>query len=364
MLSFSRKDGEQDFSGLSETMPPGLIGKITGIPQCEEAQANAGTCGPESQVGVANVLAGAGSTPLPVGGGRVYLTGPYHGAPFGLSIVVPAKAGPFNLGNEVIRARILINPSTAQVTVVTDALPQSKDGVQFRLKTVNTEINRPGFILNPTSCAPQSITGALSGFQGATAAVSSPFQATGCGALPFKPQFTASTQGKTSKANGASLHVHIGFNSGDANIHRVELEIPKILPSRLTTLQKACTEAQFNANPAGCPKESLIAKAVAHTPLLPVPLTGPVYFVSHGGAAFPDTVMVLQGDNVTLDIVGHTDIKNGVTYSRFETVPDAPVLASNSRPPRAPSASSERTRTSARPKSTCPPRSPPRTVWS
>ncbi len=325
VLSFSRKDGEQDFTGLSETMPPGLIGKITGIPQCEEAQANAGTCGPESQVGVSNVLAGSGPDPLPVGGGRVYLTGPYQGAPFGLSIVVPAKAGPFNLGNEVIRAKIEINPATAQVTVVTNPIPQVKDGVQFRLKTVNTEINRPGFILNPTSCAPQSITGSIQGSQGASAAVSSPFQATGCGSLGFKPQLTASTEGKTSKQNGASLSVKIGFQPGDANIKKVELEIPKILPSRLTTLQKACTEAQFNSNPAGCPKESLIARAVAHTPLLPVPLEGPVYFVSHGGAAFPDTVMVLQGDNVTLDIVGQTDIKNGITYSRFETIPDAPV---------------------------------------
>ena len=122
--------------------------------------------------------------------------------------------------------------------------------------------------------------------------------------------------------------MRIGFPAGGgANIHKVELTIPSVLPSRLTTLQKACPEAQFNSSPAGCPKESLIATATAHTPLLPDPLSGPVYFVSHGGAAFPDTEIILQGDGVKLILDGHTDIKNGVTYSRFETVPDAPVTS-------------------------------------
>jgi hypothetical protein len=140
--------------------------------------------------------------------------------------------------------------------------------------------------------------------------------------------FTASTQGHTSKQNGASLHVGItSAGIGQANIRKVELEIPKILPSRLTTLQKACPEAQFNANPAGCPAASDIATAVVHTPLLNSPLSGPVYFVSHGGAAFPDTEIILQGEGVKLILDGHTDIKKGVTYSRFETVPDAPFTS-------------------------------------
>ena len=330
VLSFSRKDGEQDFSGLTETMPPGLIGRITGIPQCPEAQANAGTCGPESQVGVSSVLAGAGSQPLPVGGGRVYLTGPYNGAPFGLSIVVPTRAGPFNLGNEVIRARILINPTTAQVTVITNPLPQSKDGVQFRLKTVNTEINRPGFILNPTNCAPQSITGTLSAFQGATAAVSTPFQAQGCAALKFQPKFSANTAGAAHpNGPGASFHVRVlakeGPGGGEANIKRVEVQLPKLLPARLTTLQKSCTQAQFSANPAGCPEFSFVGTATARTPVLSNALTGPAILVSHGGAAFPDLVIVLQGEGITLDLVGNTQITKGITYSRFETIPDAPV---------------------------------------
>ena len=325
VLSFSRQDREQDLSGLSVTLPPGLLGRIAGIPLCGEPQANAGTCGPESQVGTTSVLAGPGEHPLNVPRGHVYLTTGYNGAPFGLSIVVPTRAGPFNLGNEVIRARILINPNTAQVTVVTNPLPQSKDGVPFRLRTINTEINRAEFTFNPTNCAQQPITATLTAAQGASAAVSSPFAVTGCTGLPFKPSLTASTQSKTSKANGASLLVRVAQKPGEANIHKVGLQLPSALPSRLTTLQKACSEAQFNTNPAGCPEGSHIGTATAITPVLSVPLTGPAYLVSHGGAAFPDVEFVLQGDGVEIVLDGKTQIKKGITYSRFETVPDAPI---------------------------------------
>jgi hypothetical protein len=146
-----------------------------------------------------------------------------------------------------------------------------------------------------------------------------------CATLPFKPALSASTVGKTSKVDGASLGVKIVYPAaGEANIAKVDVEIPKILPSRLTTLQKACTEVQFNANPAGCPSASNIASVVVHTPLLSSPLVGPAYLVSHGGAAFPDVELVLQGEGVTLIVDGKTQIKNGVTYSHFETVPDAP----------------------------------------
>jgi len=325
-LSFSRNDREQDLAGLSVTLPPGLLGKIAGVPLCGEEQANAGTCGPESQLGTASVLAGPGEHPLYVSGGRVYLTTGYRGQPFGLSIVVPAVAGPFNLGNVVVRASIHIDPNTATVTVVSNPLPQSKDGVPFRLRTVSVEVNRPGgFTFNPTNCSAQQIVGTITAAQGASAAVSSPFAVTGCAGLPFKPSFTASTQAKTSKANGASLLVRVAQKPGEANIHKVDLQLPLVLPSRLTTLQKACTEAQFNANPAGCPEGSNIGTATAVTRVLSVPLTGPAYLVSHGAAAFPDVEFVLQGQGVQIILDGKTDIKKGITYSRFETVPDAPI---------------------------------------
>jgi len=336
VLSFSRQDREQDFSGFTDTMPPGLVGKIAGVKQCAEAEANAGTCGPESEIGTTSALAGPGPEPFSVTGGHVYLTGPYGGGPFGLSIVVPTKAGPFNLGNEVIRAAIHINPNTAQVTATTNPLPQSKDGIPFRLRTITTEINRPGFILNPTNCTPKTVTATITAAQGASANVSYPFQTTGCENLPFKPTYTYSTQAKTSKANGASLVVNVTQKTGEANIAKVDLTIPKILPSRLTTIQKACLAATFEANPASCPEGSDIGTGTATTPLLNNPLTGPAYLVSHGGAAFPDVEFVLQGEGITIILDGKTDIKKGVTYSRFETVPDSPITSFNTVLPEGP----------------------------
>jgi hypothetical protein len=316
------------------------------------AEAGVGACGSASQVGTLTTGAGPGTNPYYVNG-KVYLTGPYKGAPFGLSIVNPAIAGPFDLGNVVVRAAIYIDPYTAQVTVTTDPLPQIIDGVPTDIRTVNAVIDRPGFTFNPTNCSPMAVTGTVTGVEGATAAVSSRFQVGGCAALAFNPKFTASTQAKTSKANGASLHVKLvpphegpqvttpgnasgtgtaGSTSGssaqteEANIARVKVDLPKQLPSRLTTLQKACTAVVFDANPAACPAASVVASAKAITPILPVPLEGPAYFVSHGNEAFPQLILVLQGYGITIDLVGDTFIsKAGITSSTFAHVPDAPV---------------------------------------
>jgi hypothetical protein len=323
-LTISRKDREGYLAGVSTTMPPGLIGMISQVQQCAEPQVAAGDCPAASQIGTTTVAAGAGTQPyvLP---GRVYLTTGYKGAPFGLSVVVPADAGPFHLGNVVVRAAIRVDPTTAAVSVVSDPLPQSRDGVPFRLRTIHVDVDRAGFLRNPTNCASSEIGGNLTSARGASASVSSPFNVAGCAGLPFKPSFSVSTQGKTSKANGASLTVKVAQKPGEANIRKVQLQLPKILPARLTTLQKACTEAQFNTNPAGCPAGSVIGTAKAITPILSAPLTGPAYLVSHGGAAFPDVEFLLQGEGVQITLDGKTDIKKGVTYSRFETIPDAPI---------------------------------------
>jgi hypothetical protein len=162
---------------------------------------------------------------------------------------------------------------------------------------------------------------------GATQNVSSPFQVEGCGSLGFKPTFAATTTGKTSKANGASLEATINQPAGQANINRVFVQLPKQLPSRLTTLQKACPEATFAANPFSCPVGSLVGGARANTPVLPSKMTGPVYLVSHGGAAFPDTDIVLEGNGVRVIVVGNTDIKKGITTTNFATTPDVPVTS-------------------------------------
>ncbi len=334
-LTLSRKDREQDFSGISIDTPPGLLGMVSHVPLCAEPQAQEGSCPAASQIATANIAAGAGSEPYWLHG-AVYLTGPYGGAPFGLSIVVPAVAGPFNLGDEVVRAAIGVNPTTAALTIISSPLPQSKDGVPFRLKTINIEVNHPEFIRNPTSCEQQSLDGELSGAAGARVSTSTPFAASNCATLPFKPVLSAVTRARAHRLTGASLIVKVTQRPGEANIRKVDLQLPTKLPARLSTLRKACTEAQFNANPADCPPESVIGEATAATPVLSVPLTGPAYIVSHGGAAYPDVVFVLQGEGVTIDLTGGTQVKKDFTFSRFETVPDAPISAFEARLPEGP----------------------------
>jgi hypothetical protein len=324
-VTLARQDREQDLAGLTVTLPPGLAAHFSQITPCEEPQAQAGDCPYTSKIGTATSGAGAGEDPLYLTG-PVYLTGPYQGAPFGLTTVVPAKAGPFNLGNVIVRSKITVNPRTAQGIVTTPSLPQIVDGVPVRLRTVEVTINQPGFVANPTNCAPEQTTATITAAQGASETASSPLQATGCETLPFKPTFTESTKGKTSKTNGASLTVNLTQNPGEANIHKVNVQIPNALPSRLTTLQKACLESQFNANPAGCPAASDVGTATAVTPLLNKPLEGPAYLVARG-TEFPDLEFVLQGEHITLILDGQTDIKKGITYSNFETVPDDPVTS-------------------------------------
>jgi hypothetical protein len=325
-LTLSRHDREQDLSGVSVTMPPGLLGILKGIPLCPEPQAAQGTCGAASQVGTTQVASGAGSEPMWLSG-RVYLTTGYRGAPFGLSIVVPAAAGPFNLGNVVVRAAVSVDPHTAQIVVTSDPLPQMLDGIPLRLQTVNVTVNREGFTFNPTNCDTLQVTGSVISAQGASVGVSSPFTASGCKTLPFKPTFTVSTQAKTSKKQGASLIVKTGYPAGSANIRSVAVTLPVQLPARLTTIQQACTEQAFNKNPASCPAGSNIGTATATTPVLANPVSGPVYLVSHGGAAFPDVVVILQGEGVTIDLTGSIDIKHNVTSSTFASVPDAPIAS-------------------------------------
>ncbi len=332
-MTMSREDGSQTLQGILLHMPPGLSGLLTGVKLCGEQQADEGSCGPESLIGETTVSVGEGGDPFTVKGGKVYLTGPYRGAPFGLSIVNPAKAGPFDLGQVVVRARIEVNPETAALTITTDnegpyKIPTILDGIPLEIKHVNVLVNRPGFTFNPTNCSPLAVTGTLQSTEGASDALSVPFQVTNCAVLAFKPKLEASTSGKTSRANGASFAVKLGYPAGpyDANIAKVKVELPKALPSRLTTLQKACKATVFEANPASCPAASIVGHAKATTPELPVPLSGPAYFVSHGGEAFPSLVIVLQGYGVTIHLVGSTFInKQGITSSTFKTVPDAPV---------------------------------------
>jgi uncharacterized repeat protein (TIGR01451 family) len=345
--TISREDGNQDIQTVQLHMPPGLSGILAGIPLCPEAQANAGTCSKASEIGTTIVSVGLGGDPFTVTGGQVFLTEKYKGAPFGLSIVNPAKAGPFDLGKVIVRAKIEVDPHTAVLTVTTDQIPHILDGIPLQIKHVNVTIDRPGFTFNPTNCSAFKLTGSIGGVEGVTAPVETPFQITNCANLKFAPKLTVSTAGKTSKANGASLKVKLSVphegpqvttngssasgasasaQTEEANIAKVKVELPKALPSQLKTLQKACTSAQFDSNPAGCPAASVVGMAVARTPVLSNPLTGPAYFVSRGNEAFPQLIVVLRGEGVTVDLVGDTFIsKAGITSSTFGFVPDVPV---------------------------------------
>lgn len=332
-VNISRKDREQYIRGVQVHTPPGLIGVLANVPLCGEAEANAGTCSEASKIGTTRVASGAGSHPFEIEG-NVYLTGPHDGAPFGLSVVTNVVAGPFDLGKVVVRARIDIDRHDSSLMVTTDetgpyALPQIVFGVPLRLQRITVNIDRERFMLNPTNCGAQQITAKISGSQQAAASVSSGFAVGGCRSLAFKPVFKASTNGHTSRKLGASLDTRLSYPKGalgnDANVAGVKVSLPRQLPSFLATLQEACVDTTFESNPAACPKGSIVGIARTSTPTLPVTLEGPVYFVSHGGAKFPDLVIVLEGDHIRVDLVGSTFISKGITSSTFKTVPDVPV---------------------------------------
>ncbi len=354
-VTVNRKDGEQNLKSLEAKLPPGLSGVLSGVELCPEPQANEGLCGENSKVGEATIGVGIGNDPFTVTGGKFYLTGPYNGhgsctvgeagcAPFGITFEVPAKAGPFDLANTknnhppcdcvVVRGKIELNPQTAAITITSnppgspDSIPTSIEGIPLAIQHVNATTTRGNFQFNPTNCSKMSLTGTVQLNEGGSSTISTPFQVTNCAALKFEPKFTVSTSAKTSRTGGANLTAKLSYpnvpQGTDADIAKVKVELPKQLPSRLTTLQKACTAAQFEANPAACPVASKIGYATVHTPLIPVPLQGPAIFVSHGGEAFPSLTLVLQGYGITIDLVGTTDIKSGVTSTTFKTVPDQP----------------------------------------
>ncbi len=334
-VTIARNDREQDLRGVTVTTPPGLLALLSKVPLCQEPGASQGTCGEESKIGETTMAIGPGEDPYWVTGGRVYLTGPYDQQPFGLSIVVPTVAGPLTLtgehggsGREVVRASIAVSSKTGALTISTDPFPSILGGVPLDIRTIDVDIDRGEFALNPTNCEEFHVTSAITGADGATATPSSRFQAANCAALAFKPSLSARTQGNASDiGNGASLNIKISQRTGEAAIRSVHLELPKKLPARLHTLQQACRKATFDVNPANCPAASDVGTAIAHTPVLPVPLEGPGYFVSHGGAQYPELVFVLQGDGVTIDLAGETHIgtKTKITSVGFGTVPDAPI---------------------------------------
>jgi hypothetical protein len=329
LTTIERGDGTQNLSAVKLQLPPGLIGSITGVPECTDAQASAGACPASSLIGHVEANVGVGSDPVRVTGGAIYLTGPYEGEPFGLLISVPAKAGPFDLGFVNVRSSLAIDQHTAAVTVSSDPIPQILKGVPLKVKRIAITVDRSHFILNPTNCSALSISSRLTGDEGQSVVVATPFEATNCSTLAFAPKLAAHVAARFTRPNGATFGTKLTFpgaGSGpQSNIAKVKVVLPVQLPSRQSTLKLACLAATFEHNPAECGSGSRVGSAKAVTPLLPVPLTGPVYLVSHGGEAFPALTIVLQGDGVTYDLVGNTQIKKGITSTSFKQVADVPV---------------------------------------
>jgi hypothetical protein len=351
-LRVTRNDGEQEITRFSSNLPAGLTANLSGVSFCSDASIELAkkktgaleeeepSCPVSSQIGHTLVGAGVGSV-LAWAPGRVYLAGAYNGAPLSIVAITSAKVGPFDLGTVVVREALKIDPLTAAVTVdasASDPIPHIIEGIVIHVRDIRVYVDRPGFTLNPTSCNPMVFSATVTG-SGANSATPSDdvpvtiadrFQASDCQNLKFKPAFRVSTSGRTSRRNGASLIAKLAYpnapQGSQANIRSVKVDLPKQLPSRLTTLQKACPDNVFNVNPAACPPASRVGQAVARTPILPVPLTGPAYFVSHGGTKFPELIVVLQGYGITIDLHGETFIsKQGITSSTFRTVPDDPI---------------------------------------
>jgi hypothetical protein len=330
-LTFSRPDNDQELSSLSATLPPGLFAKIAGVPLCSNAQANAGTCGSASRVGTATVGSGDGSHPLFLSG-PVYLTGPYKGGPYGLSTVVPAVAGPYNLGTVVVRQSLHIDPNDAHVTAISDPFPTILDGVPLRIQTVNLTLNRPNFIVNPTSCSPMRVGATITSVNGTDASVSSPFQVAGCGNLPFFPSLSLKLSGKGQTTSGKhpTLTANLTVDSGQANISSARVVLPLSLALDPSNTKVVCSVADAAAD--NCPANTIVGHVTAVSPLLPDPLTGDVYLVQgirtnakgQQIRTLPSLLVPLKGD-VDLNLHAQTSVSSGRLVSTFSPVPDADV---------------------------------------
>jgi uncharacterized repeat protein (TIGR01451 family) len=346
VLKVSRADGEQELTGLETTLPPGLVGRLAGIPYCPEAaigaaaaksgaeERRAPSCPPASRLGSTDAAAGAG--PLPFHNpGVAYLAGPYKGAPVSVAIVTPAVAGPLDLGAVVVRAALHIDPITAQVRVVSDPLPRKilvshngeTNGFPLDLRTVVVQMDRPDFTLNPTSCDPMAVGGVLGGAAGASATVSSRFQVGGCDRLGFKPKLRLRLKGKVRRGGYPSLRATLKMpERRGANIARAAISLPHSEFLAQNHIRTICTRVKFAAGAGGganCPVGSVYGHARAFSPLLDEPLEGPV-FLRSSDHELPDLVAALDGQ-IHVDLVGRIDSVNEGIRTTFDLVPDAPV---------------------------------------
>jgi hypothetical protein len=339
-MDIARADGNQELKGVDVTLPPGLTAKLAGVRYCPEsalaaAAANSGaaeaassSCPASSLIGHADIRSGSGPSPIQIGG-KVFLAGPYKGAPLSLAAITPATAGPFDLGAVVVRVALFVDPRTAQVHAVSDPIPHVYGGALLDIRSVAVKLNRPKFTLNPTNCSQFAFRGSLLG-GGANpldpstfvpAAVSAPFKASGCEKLDFQPKLFLRLFGAMRRAKNPKLRAVAMPRPGDANIARAATILPRSLILDQGNLAKVCTRVQFAAH--DCPKNSIYGYARAFTPLLDGPLKGPVYLRSSDNP-LPDLVAALNGQ-VDAELSSRTDSVRGRIRSTFDIVPDVPV---------------------------------------
>jgi uncharacterized repeat protein (TIGR01451 family) len=336
VLKLTREDASQEFKGLSLTLPEGLIGKLAGIPYCPDATLAAAaaksglaeqaspSCPAASEVGSVTVGAGSGLEPF-YATGRAYLAGPYKGAPLSLAVITPAVAGPFDLGDVVIRNALQVNPETTQITAVSDEIPHILQGIPLDIRSIALKMNRSQFTLNPTNCEKKSITGTASTVQGQSAVLANPFQVGGCKQLGFKPSLKLSLKGSTKHAGHPALKAVLTYpkQGAYANIAKAQVNLPGSEFIDQGNLNKTCTKPVLLAG--NCPASTIYGKVKAWTPLLEAPLEGPVYLVGGYGFKLPALVAELDGQIKVL-LVGKVDSgPNKGIRNTFETVPDAPV---------------------------------------
>jgi len=334
VLRLSREDGSQRFGSLTVTPPPGLLGRLAGIPYCSDAglatAANKSgkeeqatpSCPEASRVGSVNVGAGAGPSPYYTQG-RAYLAGPYRGAPLSLAIVTPAVAGPYDLGTVVVRSALAIDPYTAQITVKSDPIPSELKGIQLDVRSIVVRMDRSQFTLNPTNCEAMAVGGSLTSTLGQTVPLANRFQVGECGALGFKPKLAFSLEGSTRRTGHPALTAWLRMPAGGANIARAQVSLPRGEFLDQGNLGNVCTQPELAA--ASCPKRSIYGYAKAWSPLLDRPLEGPVYLGTGYGHVLPDLVAELNGQ-IRVLLHGKVDsARKGGIRNTFEVVPDAPV---------------------------------------
>jgi hypothetical protein len=339
-VRITRGDGNQELSGVQITTPRGFAARLAGVPYCSDAaiaqaasrtasgdgalERSSPSCPAASKIGTTTIGAGAGSQPFYVSG-DVHLAGPYKGAPLSLAFVVPAVAGPFDLGVQVVRAAVNVDPKTAQITTVSDPIPQILRGVPLRLRDIRVDIDRPGFALNPTDCSEQLITGAAFGSHGAATALSNRFQVAECARLAFKPRTSIRLFGGIKRGSYQGVRAVVRPRPGDANISRAVVRFPRSAFVAQEHLKDICTRVQYAAD--ACPKRSVYGRALAYSPLLDFPLTGNVYLRSSDNT-LPDLVADLRGpahQPIRIEVAVRNDSVKGALRNTVQAAPDAPV---------------------------------------